>query len=218
MKTETRYPVTQKGIFRFFPISRFFSLPFFSYRRRNSIQIAVPVSLRKAPMDGMPLRNIVSVMFLAEPVKIRKSREDFLRHIHRKMTYFRHHFRAELLLLELKWLCALRLGRDRRWGMRRFISRKTPLATLVVSNLGILLNFSTLPRTEEGKILAGTLCVEEIQLVSPRTTDAALTVAVGTYANRLHFGLHPDPCRLSDEATRRFLALWIEELEALVGR
>ncbi len=204
LETETLHPVTWKHFFRF--------------RRRNSIQIAVPVSLRKAPLDGMSLRNVVSVIFLAEPVKLRKSRENFLRHIHRKMMYFRCHLRAELLLLELKWLCALRLGRDRRWGMKKFLARKTPLATLVVSNLGILLNFSTLPRTKEGKIQAGTLCVEEIQLVSPRTTDAALTVAVGTYAERLHLGLHPDSQRLSDEATRRFLALWIEELETLVGR
>lgn len=204
LETETLHPVTWN--------------PFFWFRWQKSIQIAVPVSLRKAPLDGMSLRNIVSVMFLAEPVKWRKSRENFLHHIHRKMTYFRCHLRAEFLLLELKWLCALRLGRDRRWGMKRFLARKTPLATLVVSNLGILLKFSTLPRTKEGKIQAGTLCVEEIQLVSPRTTDAALTVAVGTYAERLHLGLHPDPRRLSDDATRRFLALWIEELETLVGQ
>ncbi len=204
LETETLHPAPRKHFFRFC--------------RRNSIQIAVPISLRKAPLDRMPLRNIVSVIFLAEPMKLWKSREKFLRRIHRKMTYFRRHLRAELLLLELKWLCALRLGRDRRWGMRRFINRKTPLATLVVSNLGVLLNFSTLPRTEEGKIQTGTLCIEEIQLVSPRTTDAALTVAVGTYANRLHFGIHPDPRRLSDDAPRRFLALWIEELETLVGR
>ena len=117
----------------------------------------------------------------------------------------RKELRADLLIQELKWLCAWRWRGDRRGGMKWFVRRKTPLATLVVSNLGVLFRDSRFPRTPDGRLQIGSLTLDRVEQISPRTTDAAITLALGTYAGRLHFGLNWDPKRVDREEARRFL-------------
>ncbi len=143
----------------------------------------------------------------------------FLQELHQQMELCRAEKRAELLLLELKWLCALRLGGDRRWGMKRFLRRKTPLATLVFSNLGVLFRNSRLPKTKDGRLCVGDWILDEIRLASPRTVDPALTVALGTYAGKMTLGINHDSKRLTDESARHFERLLAEEIRnALNGR
>ncbi|MCR5162947.1 MAG: hypothetical protein K6C40_02920 [Thermoguttaceae bacterium] len=170
------------------------------------IQIAVPVNTRSGRFLKMPLRNLVSVVFLrASRRMLRRSDARLLRWIHRQMAPKRKELRADLLLQELKWLCAWRWRGDRRGGMKWFVRRKTPLATLVVSNLGVLFRDSRFPRTPDGRLQIGSLTLDRVEQISPRTTDAAITLALGTYAGRLHFGLNWDPKRVDREEARRFL-------------
>ena len=170
------------------------------------IQIAVPVNTRSGRFLKMPLRNLVSVVFLrASRQKLRRSDARLLGWIHRQMAPKRKELRADLLLQELKWLCAWRWHGDHRWGMKWFVRRKTPLATLVVSNLGVLFRDSRLPRTPDGRLQIGALTLDRVEQVSPRTTDAAITLALGTYAGRLHFGLNWDPDRVDRQDAQRFL-------------
>ena len=89
--------------------------------------------------------------------------------------------------------------------MKWFVRRKTPLATLVVSNLGVLFRESRFPRTSDDRLKIGSLTLDRVELISPRTTDAAITLALGTYAGRLHFGLNWDPKRVDRDEARRFL-------------
>lgn len=200
--------------------------------KRKAVQIAIPVSLRK-PSQNFPLRNLVSVVFLTENLRNWRSRyfhsgtvsrnaknvseteqsRRFLHEIRGQMLRSHAEKRAELLLLELKWLCALRFGGDHRWGMKWFLRRKTPLATLVFSNLGVLFRDSRLPRTEDGRLCVGNLTLDEIRLASPRTVDAALTIALGTYAGRMTFGINHDPKRLTDESVRLFEHFLIGEIQ-----
>ena len=170
------------------------------------VQIAVPVNTRSGRFLKMPLRNLVSVVFLrASRRMLRRSDARLLRWIHRQMAPKRKELRADLLLQELKWLCAWRWHGDHRWGMKWFVRRKTPLATLVVSNLGVLFRDSRHPRTSDGRLQIGSLTLERVELISPRTTDAAITLALGTYAGRLHYGLNWDPKRVDRDEARWFL-------------
>ncbi|MBQ9454194.1 MAG: hypothetical protein IJU53_00830 [Thermoguttaceae bacterium] len=173
---------------------------------RRPIQIAVPVNTRSGRFLKMPLRNLVSVVF------IRASRQmpywsdaRLLRWIHRQMSPDRKKLRADLLIQELKWLCAWRWKGDHRWGMKWFVRRKSPLATVVVSNLGVLFRDSRLPRTEDGRLKIGSLTLERVEQISPRTTNAAITLALGTYAGRLHFGMNWDPTRVERAEAQRLL-------------
>lgn len=184
--------------------------------QRKTVQIAVPVSFRRGPFLSMPLRNLASVVFLEETRRqILAPKPLFLQKIHHEMRQRLKNRWGELLFLELKWLAALRRHGNHRWGMEWFVQRKTPLATLVLSNLGILFRGSPLPKTPEGFLLAGNLTLKKIQQASPRTTNTALTIAMGTYANRLHFGIHHDPKRLSDASTLQFQTFLMEEINAL---
>ena len=175
------------------------------------IQIAVPVNTRSGRFLKMPLRNLVSVVFLrASRRMLRGSDAKLLDWIHRQMEPKRKKLRAELLIQELKWLCAWRWKGDRRWGMKWFVRRKTPLATLVVSNLGVLFRDSRLPKTSDGRLQIGSLTLDRVEQISPRTTDAAITLALGTYAGRLHYGLNWDPKRVDHEDAQRFLEFLTE--------
>ncbi|MBQ6106881.1 MAG: hypothetical protein IJK97_01620, partial [Thermoguttaceae bacterium] len=137
------------------------------------IQIAVPVNTRSGRFFKMPLRNLVSVVFLrTSRRKLRGSDARLLGWIHRQMAPKRKELRADLLLQELKWLCAWRWRGDHRWGMNWFVRRKTPMATLVVSNLGVLFRDSRLPRTADGRLQIGSLTLDRVEQISPRTTDA----------------------------------------------
>ncbi len=175
------------------------------------IQIAVPVNTRSGRFLKMPLRNLVSVVFLRTSRRmLLGSDARLLRWIHRQMAPKRKKLRADLLLHELKWLCSWRWKGDHRWGMKWFVRRKTPLATLVVSNLGVLFRDSRRPKTSDGRLQIGSLTLERVELISPRTTDAAITLALGTYAGRLHFGLNWDPERVDHEDAQRFLEFLTE--------
>jgi len=175
---------------------------------KKPVQIAVPVNTRSGRFLQMPLGNLVSVVFLrASRSVLRRPDSGLLRWIHRQMEPGRKKTRADLLLQELKWLCAWRWDGNRRWGMKWFTSRKTPLATLVVSNLGVLFRNSRLPRTEDGRLKIGPLTLDRVEQISPRTTDASLTLAVGTYADRLHFGLNWDVKRVRREDAEEFLKI-----------
>ena len=58
------------------------------------------------------------------------------------------------------------------------------------------------------------MILERVEQASPRTTNAALTIAAGTYAGRLHLGINHDPGRISDDTVHLFLRLMIEELKS----
>ncbi|MCR5163309.1 MAG: hypothetical protein K6C40_04745 [Thermoguttaceae bacterium] len=170
------------------------------------IQIAVPVNTRSGRFLKMPLRNLVSVVFLrASRRMLRGTNARLLGWIHRQMAPKRKELWADLLIQELKWLCAWRWRGDHRGGMKWFVRRKTPLATLVVSNLGVLFRDARLPKTPDGRLQIGSLTLDRVEQVSPRTTDAAITLALGTYAGRLHYGLNWDPDRVDREEAQRFL-------------
>ncbi|MDO4424578.1 MAG: hypothetical protein Q4D17_02285 [Planctomycetia bacterium] len=181
---------------------------------QRPVLVAVPVSLRKGKFQKIPLRNLVSVVFLMEKLKKLPERRLFLQRIHQGMRNNSMKRKAELLLLELKWLCALRLRGDHRWGMKRFCRKEMLRTSFVFSNLGILFRSSELPRTSEGKLKIGSMILERVEQASPRTTNAALTIAAGTYAGRLHLGINHDPGRISDDTVHLFLRLMIEELKS----
>ncbi len=179
---------------------------------KNPILAAIPINLRKEKFQKIPLRNLVSVLFLTERLPETPDRKMFLQRIHQKMRKNLLKRNAELLLLELKWLCALRLHGDHRWGMKWFCRKEMFRASFVFSNLGVLFQFSELPQTEDGKLKVGNMILEKVEQASPRTTNAALTIAVGTYAGQLHFGVNHDPKRIADDSARLFLRLLIDEL------
>lgn len=180
---------------------------------QNPVLAAIPINLRKGKFQKIPLRNLVSVLFLSEPLTKIPDRTTFLQKIHQGMKNNLAKRNAELLILELKWLCALRMHGDHRWGMKRFCRKEMLRTSFVFSNLGVLFQFSELPRTEEGKLKIGAMILERVEQSSPRTTNAALTIAVGTYSGQLHFGVNHDPKRISDHSVRRFLQLMLEELK-----
>lgn len=211
-------------------IARIFRRAVFSPLSRvfcpSEIQIAVPVNMRNKRFENLTLGNVVSTVFLSLPFHLFSGFSSpstpstpplrLFQTVHRKMERNRENRCAELLLQELTWLCSVHFRGNRRWGMEKFSRRRKPLATFLLSNLGILFQASTLPRTEEEKLCVGELVLDAVQLASPRTTNAAVAVALGTYAGRLHFGMNYNADVLTDADAMEIRDLWKEILHKII--
>ncbi len=187
------------------------------FRPQTLLRIGIPVSLRDQFFNNLALRNIVSVIFLDFSAFFRSKTYSLLKKVHREMKKKQKMCLAELLLLELRWLCSLRFNGNHRMGLAWFSQMKITLATILLSNLGVLFRSSTLPRTKDGKLCVGELVLDSVKLASPRMTDSAVAAAVGTYAGKLHFGFNYDPERLNAENVSEICTLWKSELLRLLN-
>lgn len=173
-------------------------------------RLAMPVNLREGDRARVTLANLVSVVFI--DAWLRGKPIPLFGRLPQVVAAIRQAKRREnvtLFLKELQGLHDLRWGRwYRDWGMRWFVNRQEPLETAVVSNLGILLSGKGLPTDSEGFLLLDSLRLEDIQLISPRTTNVALTLPVGTYAGRLKIHLCYDPHRIRPQTAQ----FWLEKL------
>ncbi|MDO4575817.1 MAG: hypothetical protein Q4D98_11450 [Planctomycetia bacterium] len=189
----------------------FQSLPHFGGGRNALYRMAVPVGLRTDAEKHLTLANRVSIVFVEQTRRqCEQPMETLLASVARQMRNAKRHDLARRMLKELQWLHDWRFGKKNpRGGMRWFVNRKTPLETLIVSNLGVLFGDSPLPRTDDGFLRVGDLTLEDLQLYSPRTTGVSVTIPVGTYAGRLRMYVCYDPARLSaDDATQLLHAIY----------
>ncbi|MDO4582992.1 MAG: hypothetical protein Q4D62_02705 [Planctomycetia bacterium] len=178
--------------------------------KKRLCRLAMPVNLRDGQRQRVALANLVSVVFVdawlrGKPISLRERLPQVvatIRHAKRREN-------VQLFLKELQGLHDLRWGRQYRdWGMRWFVNRKEALETAVISNLGILFANKELPTNAEGFLTLGSLRLDDIQLISPRTTNVALTIPVGTYAGRLKIHLCYDPHRIRPQTAQ----FWLQEL------
>lgn len=177
-------------------------------------RLAMPVNLREGERKRVTLANLVSVVFVdawltRKPMTLAERQPQVVAAIRRA----KRRENVCLFLKELQGLHDLRWGHQYRdWGMRWFVNRKEPLETAVVSNLGILFSNAELPTDSEGFLTLGSLRLEDVRLISPRTTNVALTIPMGTYAGRLKIHLCYDSRRIRPQTAQFWLETFVQNL------
>ena len=177
-------------------------------QKRNPLyRIAIPVSMRTDAHRDVTLGNIVSSVFLDQCSRAcRQPFDVLLKQVAQGTRKQKQPHRRQFLLFELQGLHDFRAGKnDPRFGMRWFTSRSPHLETLVLSNLGVVLGTSQLPRTEDGRLRVGDLVLEDVFFVSPHTTGVALTIPAGTYAGKLRLHFCYDASQLTESDVQQLM-------------
>ena len=153
--------------------------------RPEMLRITVPVNLREPSDALLPAANIVSMIFIdRRPAKF-ASPTELLRSVVRD-TWLIKQFRLGLIFVWVtKWLCRCPPV------MRRMLAGRRCMSTAVLSNLGVQLNETPLPR-RRGRIVAGNVMLDQIEFFPPLRPFTRVAVGVVTYAGELNVAVHYD--------------------------
>lgn len=150
------------------------------------LRMAVPVNLRKAGEPLLPVSNRVSMVFLDRCDLNFSNPDALLASVHHELNRTQRGQMSHLLPL------ALALGRSLPGGLRKHLWAKKCLISSVCSNLGIL--FRRTPLTDpSGRLVAGEVRLDAVEVLPPIRPSMTVAFAVGTYAGRLWATLHYDP-------------------------
>jgi hypothetical protein len=176
-----------------------------AWRRRHGIgsdgdwlRLAIPVNLREAGDERMPVANSVSIVFVDRQPRELDDSEHLLRNIQRQL------WRAKHGQSTYTYVQALSLLRRLPGGMTPLVRANRCRATTLLSNLGRVLVGTPLPR-QDGRLVSGNVVLEGLEYVAPLRPYLHAAFTVFTYAGRLGVTMHSDPRALPDELARGLL-------------
>jgi hypothetical protein len=174
------------------------------------MRLMVPINMRRAEDRSIPAANIVSTVYLDRRPVHCESPDELLRSIHEEMALIKDRD------LGLIFSLTLRLARMFPGGITRLTSNQQCVATAVFTNTMRPLDHWQLPR-EGGRLRAGNLLLENLDVYAPLRRNTLLTCAVLTYDDRLRICVRMDGRYLNLTDRDRFLVLLSKRLMASVG-
>jgi NRPS condensation-like uncharacterized protein len=179
----------------------------FSNGEDGWLRLAVPLNFR-GPEDGcIPAANIVSMVFLDRRRSDFVDPKSLLHSIHRKMR------QIKLGRLGLTFVFALAAARALPGGLSGLTRANRCSASAVLTNLGMPLRRSPLSTTE-GRVVAGDVVLEAIDVLAPLRPHTHAAVGVLTYAGRLHVALHYNPAAIPAAQADDLVATFMARLRA----
>jgi hypothetical protein len=106
--------------------------------------------------------------------------------------------------LKATFIEAIDLIRRIPWLLTGMTRSSTCFSTGVISNVGVVLENTPLPRNQ-GNIIAGDVVVQGIDGVPPIRPGTQIAFCVCTYNDRMSMTLNSDPRYFSADQSRRFL-------------
>lgn len=183
-----------------------------AWRRRHGIgrdddwlRLAIPVNLRGAGDERMPVANSVSLVFVDRRPRELGDADHLLRGIQRQL------WRAKRGQSTYTYVQSLSLLRRLPGGMARFVRADRCRATTLLSNLGPVLVQVPLPR-QDGRLVSGNVVLEALEYVAPLRPHLQAAFIVSTYAGRLCVTMHSDPRALPDELSRGLLDDFVSQI------
>jgi hypothetical protein len=176
----------------------------------SCLRVSVPVNLRRGDDATLPATNVVSMVMMDRRVGPNTNPRRLLKSI-RLDTWFIKRFR---LALVFTWI--MEILHSVRGGFAWLLEGENPLATAVLSNLGV--QFDNLPLAYLGdRAIVGDAELESIDFMPPirRGTHAALGVV--TYAGELMISLQYDANSLGSAGAENLLSLFTAQLATTAG-
>lgn len=175
---------------------------------KSRLQIMMPTGLRGVGDKEMPAANMLSYAFLIRPAEACDHPEELLQSLG---TETKAIIRYKYPLL---FIGAITFLLKSPFLFRRLLRTKRCFGTVVLTNLGDpTRRFVRRFTRKKGLIHVGGAVLEEITGIPPLRPLTGAVFSAITYSNKLQIGLRCDPVRFTPEATRRLLALLIEQLE-----
>ena len=154
------------------------------------LRLLVPVNLR-TPADGeVPASNILSLVFLDRCGLNFDDPDALLRGVSDEMNGYKQRHMGQMLPL------ALALGRHLPGGLKKHVWANKCLVSSMLSNLGKLFEHSPL-RGADGRLVAGEVTLQSVEVFPPVRPHMQAAFAVGTYAGLLWATLHHDARAIS---------------------
>ncbi len=177
------------------------------------LRIMVPMNLRAPGDERLPAANLVSLVFIdrqpqqiAQPTTLLESIHDEMHQIKKRS-------------LHMLFIYAIELARWLPGGLQRATRTDNGPITCVLSNLGVF--FTQLANCQPGTqhapaLQLGNSPLEQIVLCPPIPRGNCLAIGVGSYQEKLMFGVHYHPEKITHPQVQDLLQLLEDALAELV--
>jgi len=173
------------------------------------LRFSIPMNLRTAADEQMPMANSVSSVFLDRQTSDFSDSRLLLEGIHEQMQLIRR------LQLQYTFILSLAVSRCLPGGLSRETRADRCRLTTWMSNLGSVLTKTPLPR-REGRIASGNVVLESVDYVIPLRPHVNADFCVYTYAGRLRVLMHFDPRAITDEQSKDLLETYIGQIRQTI--
>ena len=180
----------------------------FGANDNEHIRVNVPMNMRWQGCDAVPATNIISYAFLTRKIKdCLPGPHHLLSNVHEEMQIIKD-WNAGLIFLD-----ALAFFNRIPGGLRRMVSSNKCLASMVLSNVGILERSlrHDFPASDDQKTRFGNVCLESMDAFVPCRKKTRLTIAMGTLAGQMFFCCNYERRFISDEQMQLLFRYYDEE-------
>jgi hypothetical protein len=173
-------------------------------RATDRLSVNVPVSLRGAGDRVLPAANRMSYTFLTRRLRDCRDGAWLLQSIHEEMT--------KSTRSALRFMGGLAVAGGFQGMTEWFLNRKRAYATIVLSNMGRVLNVKQLPRRQR-RIVCGDALLEQVSGVPPIRPLTHAAIAVAAYANEVSVNLQFDSKYFARAQASELLETYVARLK-----
>ncbi|HSV99884.1 MAG TPA: hypothetical protein VLI39_06910 [Sedimentisphaerales bacterium] len=149
------------------------------------VRVAVPVNLRTRADRRLPAANRASVVFLDRMARHMDDSERLLDSVHQEMALIKQRQLGATFVLTLE------NSRSMSDGLQEFVHPDHCTATVILTNLGAVLDRYPVPQ-KEGRFVIGGAVLQSMEALAPLRPLTCAAFAVVGYAGELHVTLHYD--------------------------
>jgi hypothetical protein len=146
------------------------------------------------------------LVFLDRCEKDIDNTQHLLKWIRRQMQCIRRNH------LEWTFLRSLRIGGLLPGGLRKPIRNPHTIISACLSNMGVCLEMTPLPRNGQGLLQAGNVELDRLEFAPPIRYGMQLALLTSTYAGRMRLSLHHDVLGIPREEAQRLLSALVDRL------
>jgi hypothetical protein len=174
-------------------------------RATDWLRVNVPVSLRGDGDSQLPAAVRISFAFLTRRLRDCHDGEKLLQSISEEMM------RIKKQHLSLRFLGGVDVAGQVGGMLKWFLNRKRSHATIVLSNLGRVLDDTQLPR-RQSRLVCGDVVLEQISAIPPVRPFTRAAIVVLTYADELAVSMRGDPKFFDGGQVSKLLAIYVARL------
>jgi len=174
------------------------------------LRFSIPMNLRTAADERMPMANSVSMVFLDRQPGSFSDHGRLLTSVHEQMEQIKR------LQLRYAFIFYLAVSRLVPGGLSQSTAADKCQSTSCLSNLGPVFAHTPLPR-DDGRIVSGNVVLENVDYVIPLRPHLHAAFCVYTYAGRLRVLMHCDPRAMPDEHSGKLLETYIRQIRRTIN-
>jgi hypothetical protein len=176
------------------------------------LRLCVPTNLRTEEHRQLPAANVVSMAFVERREKDLANADRLLLGVHREMALIKR------LHLGQAFVVGMGLVERLPHKFLHAIFRGRCWASGVLSNLGVVMADSALPKRGDGRLEVDGVVLEKIDALAPLRVATQAAFTAFTYAGRLSLTLHYDSRAIEQAQAEDLLDTYVQHLQSSMER